>query len=104
MTEWKQIAKSLKPMLLVAVVAYALFELRAELGELGEATMMQSLELAEHAAVLKKLDEEIKDKREALYELQACLEKPEDVERPMDGTVAYEIPFPGREIQIPEED
>jgi len=101
--KWQQIAQALKPMLLTAIVAYALSELRAELGELSNATMMKSLEVTEHAAVLKELNQTIADKRETLYELQACLEKQEDTERPVAGS-AYEIPFPGREFQIPKED
>jgi hypothetical protein len=83
--KWQQIAQALKPILLTAIVAYALSELRAELGELSEATMMKSLEVTEHTAVLKELDQTIAEKREALYELQACLEERTDVEMPVAG-------------------
>jgi chromosome segregation ATPase len=72
-------------MLLTAIVAYALSELRAELGELSEATMMKSLEVTEHAAVLEELNQTIADRRKMLYELQASLETPEDVEMPVAG-------------------
>jgi hypothetical protein len=79
--KWQQIAQALKPMLLTAIVAYALSELRAELGELSEAAMMKSLEVTEHAAVLKELDQKIA----ALHDLQACLEERTDVEMPVAG-------------------